>query len=308
MDLTLFERKRLQLFAANGFAGESRRLVDRDGRETYMIVYGEGSHPTILLHGGLSEAGEWCLLAGRIPGRIIIPDRPGCGLSYRIDYRHVDFRTDATDWLLNLMDGLAADQADLIANSMGGFFAMAFATAHPNRVRRLVLVGAPAGLDTEIPLFPRLWGNPVIGPIVGKLVAKMKSPEALRRRVFPTLVAHPEKVPNEYLEVALAAQKLPGAGVAAHTMLSAALTMRGWRRELMMRDDLAKLRLPTLFIWGDKDAFAPPSSGKDMVAKMADARIEIIADAGHKPYFDQPAATAALINPFLQENRPHEVA
>ncbi len=299
MDLQTFERKRLQLFRDNDFVGDSQRVTDRDGRSTYLIGRGEGQHPTILLHGGLSEASIWCLLAERIPGNVIIPDRPGCGLSYRIDYRGLDYRMAAADWLLDLADGLDADQVDLVASSMGGFFAMAFATRHPDRVRRLVLVGAPAGLDTEIPLFPRLWGNPIIGSVIGKLVAKMKSPEELRKRVFPLLVAHPENLRLEFLEIGFAAQKLPGAGVAAHTMLRSALTMRGWRRQLMMRDDLAKLTVPTLFAWGDKDAFAPPSSGEDMVGRMADAKIEIIEDAGHLPFLDRPAAIAAIINPFL---------
>ncbi len=299
MDLQTFERKRLQLFRDNDFAGDSQRVTDRDGRSTYLIGRGEGQRPTILLHGGLSEASIWCLLAGRIPGHVVVPDRPGCGLSYRIDYRRIDYRMAAADWLLDLVDGLDADQVDLVASSMGGFFAMTFATRHPDRVRRLVLVGAPAGLDTEIPFFPRLWGNPIIGSVIGKLVAKTKSPEAMRKRVFPLLVAHPENLPREFIEIALAAQKLPGAGVAAHTMLRSVLTMRGWRRHLMMRDDLAKLPVPTLFVWGDKDAFAPPSSGEDMVARMANAKFEIIEDAGHLPYLDQPAAIAAIINPFL---------
>jgi pimeloyl-ACP methyl ester carboxylesterase len=299
MDLQTFERKRLQLFRDNGFAGESQRVTDRDGRSTYLIGRGEGQRPTILLHGGLSEASIWCLLAERIPGRVIIPDRPGCGLSYRIDYRGLDYRMAAADWLLDLADGLDADQVDLVASSMGGFFAMAFATRHPERVRRLVLTGAPAGLDTELPLFPRLWGNPIIGSVIGKLAAKTKSPEDLRKRVFPLLVAHPESLSLEFLEIGLAALNLPGAGVAAHTMLRSVTTMRGWRRQLMMRDDLAKLPVPTLFVWGDKDAFAPPSSGEDMVARMANAEIEIIEDVGHLPFLDQPATIAAIINPFL---------
>ena len=299
MNLQTFERKRLQLFADNGFAGESRRVADRDGRDTYIIGGGEGRRPAILIHGGLAEASGWCLLAGQIPGRVIIPDRPGCGLSYRIDYRGLDYRKEAADWLLDLVNGLDADQVDLVGCSMGGYFAMAFATRHPDRVRRLVLAGAPAGLDAETPLFLRLCGNPIVGPIIGKLVAKMKTPEDLRKRVFPMLVAHPENVPLEFLEIGLAAQELPGADVAARTMLRSVTTMRGWRRELMMRDDLAKLPVPTLFAWGEKDAFAPPSSGENMVARMANAKIEIVEDAGHLPFVDQPAAVAAIINPFL---------
>lgn len=194
---------RLELFANNGFVGESRRVRNREGRETYLVSGGEGPRPTILLHGGLSETSEWCLLAGRIPGHIVIPDRPGCGLSYRIDHRHIDYRMAAADWLRDLIDGLDSDQVDLVGNSMGGFFAMAFATQHPDRVRRLVLVGAPAGLDRKIPLFLRLWGNPIIGSVIGKLAAKTKSPEVVRRRVSPMLVAHPENLPLEFLQVAL---------------------------------------------------------------------------------------------------------
>ena len=256
MDHSTFERRRLQLFADNGFAGASRRVTDRDGHTTYLIERGDGQHPTLLLHGGMAEASVWSLSAAPLDGHVIIPDRPGCGLSYRIDYRRTDFRMAAADWLLDLVDGVQADQVDLVGNSMGGYFAMAFATRYPDRARRLVLVGAPAGLDTEIPLLPRLWGNPIVGSVVSKIVAKIKSAEDLRKRVFPMLVAHPEALPLEFLEIALAAQKIFGAGVAAHTMLRSVLTMRGWRRHMLMRDALAELAVPSLFVWGDK-AFAP---------------------------------------------------
>ena len=33
----------------------------------------------VMIHGLLSEASEWSLLAGKLPGRVTIPDRPGCG-------------------------------------------------------------------------------------------------------------------------------------------------------------------------------------------------------------------------------------
>lgn len=147
--LSVFEEHRLALLARYGFEGESRWVVDREGRRTYAIVRGEGPCPTMLVHGGLSHAGEWHSLAGRLPGQVVIPDRPGCGLSYPIDYLGVDYRRAAADWLLDLADGIGSDQVDLVGNSMGGFFCIAI--AHPERVRRLVLVGAPAGLDRTLP-------------------------------------------------------------------------------------------------------------------------------------------------------------
>lgn len=294
MDLATFERQRLALFARHGFAGASRWIADREGRRTYIIGRGEGPCPTLLLHGGLSQASEWSLFAGRVPGHVIIPDRPGCGLSYPIDYRKTDYRKAAAVWLLDLVDGIDAEQVDLVGNSMGGFFAMAFAIAHPDRVRRLVLVGAPAGLDKALPLFIRLWGNPITGPVINKL--KITDPEVLRTRVFARLlVAHPETVPLDLLEMAIAAAAIPGADRTAYTMLRAVSTLHGWRRQLMMRDDLAKLTVPTLFLWGDKDAFAPPSSGQDMAARMRNARIEVIPDAGHLPHLDRPDTVARHI-------------
>jgi pimeloyl-ACP methyl ester carboxylesterase len=302
-ELLEFERERLALFARNGFEGQSRWVTDRDGRSTYVIGRGEGPCPAVLVHGGLSQASEWSSLAGRIPGYVIVPDRPGSGLSYQIDYRGVDYRKAAADWLLDLVDGIGADQVDLVGNSMGGFFATAFAIAHPDRVRRLVLVGAAAGVHEELPLFVRLWGNPITGPLIRRL--KITDPETLRTRVFSRLlVAQAETVPRDDLEIMVAAGAIPGTDRTAYTMLRAVTTLRGWRPRLMLRDDMAHLPVPTLFLWGDADAFAPPSRGQDMAARMPDARCEVVAGAGHLPHFDRLDTVAAAIVEFLAPDRP----
>lgn len=298
MDPETFERKRLELFELNGFKGRTRRIPDRLGREVYLIERAGRGPPTVLVHGGLSEVSMWALLAGKLPGHVIIPDRPGFGLSYQIDYSGVDFRGAAIDWLLDLLDGLEADEVDLVGNSIGGFFAILFALAHPQRVRRLVLIGAIPGLHQSLPLFPRLWGNPITGPLISRM--RISDPEVYRARVFGSiLVAQPEKVPSAMLELAVAATALPGVDRTSYTMLRAVSTLRGWRRQLMLRDEVQKLSVPVLFIWGDADAFAPPSVGQEMARKMSDARIEILPDAGHLAHVDRPDAVAALMREFL---------
>lgn len=306
--LDRFERDRLALFARYGFEGRSRWVSDREGRRTYVIGRGEGRCPTVLVHGGLSEASEWSLLAGRLPGHVVIPDRPGCGLSYRIDYRGVaDYREAAAAWLLDLADGVGAGQVDLVGNSMGGFFAMAFAIAYPDRVRRLVLVGYPAGLANQVPLFARLWGSPVTGPLISKL--KITDPETYRKQVFARLlVAHPETVPLDLLEMMVAAAALPGADRAAYTMLRAVTTLRGWRPKLMLRDGMASLPVPTLFLWGGADAFGLPPIGQGLAARMPDARFEVLPDTGHLPQIDRADTVASAIIGFLatQTQTSHE--
>jgi pimeloyl-ACP methyl ester carboxylesterase len=298
MDLATFERDRLALFARHDFDGVSRWVSDRLGRRTYLIERGDGHRPTILIHGGLSQASEWSLLAGRLPGRVIIPDRPGCGLSYRIDYGRVaDFRQAAVDWVLDLVDGIDVDRVDLVGNSLGGFFALAFALAHPERVHRLVAVGAAAGTHPEVPLFARLWGRPVIGPLIGRPIS---DPETFRRRVLARLlVAHPERVPRDFITIAIAAATIPGSDRAAHTMLRTVTTLRGFNPKLLLGDDLPGLQVPTLFLWGDADAFAPPSRGQEVAARMPDARFVVLPDTGHLPQVDEPAMVAAAIAGFL---------
>ncbi len=298
MDRATFEEKRVALFARHGFEGESHWITDDEGRKTYMLRRGEGPHPTVLVHGGLSEASEWSLMAGQLPGPIIIPDRPGFGLTYKVDYLGVDFRGSAAAWMRHLVDSLGAEQVDLIANSLGGFFSMAFALAHPDRVRRLVLAGAPAGLHKEIPWMLRLWGNPITGPLISR--QEIAEPEVFREQIFGRIVvAHPERVPLELLEIMVDAANLPGVDRSAYSLLRTVLTLRGWRPELMLRDEMARLPTPTLFIWGERDAFAPPVRGQTLASRMPAARLETIADAGHVVYLDEPERVAALAIEFL---------
>jgi pimeloyl-ACP methyl ester carboxylesterase len=68
---------------------------------------------------------------------------------------------------------------------MGGLFAMAFATAHPERVRLLGLLGASPGLDRAFPLFLRRYANPIIGRVIALM--DLLDPETLRTRAFSAL-------------------------------------------------------------------------------------------------------------------------
>jgi pimeloyl-ACP methyl ester carboxylesterase len=103
----------------------------------------------VLVHGGVGNTIEWAEIAGRLDGPVVIPDRPGFGLSDPHNYHLVDFRVDAGRWLLELVDGLGAQQIDLVGNSMGGFFAIAFGSylAHPDRLPTDLLEVALAGIN-----------------------------------------------------------------------------------------------------------------------------------------------------------------
>jgi pimeloyl-ACP methyl ester carboxylesterase len=78
-------------------------------------------------------------------------------------------------------------------------------------------------------------------------------------------VAHPERIPVDVLEVALAGMALPGTQLTTQTMLHAVTTFRGMRPELAVQDDMARLHVPILFAWGEKDRIAPAAIGQDLI-------------------------------------------
>ena len=266
-------------------AGEGRWIPDRAGRETYALVSGDGPCPTILVHGGVGNTIEWAEIAARLDRPVVIADRPGFGLSHAHDYHRVDYRADAVRWLLELADGLGAEQIDLVGNSMGGFFAIAFAAAHPERVRRLILSGSPGGVFPRLGLFLQLWATPGIGALISRI--KFRDTETLRKRAFGGILVHPDRLPTDLLEVALAGINLPGTAETNRAILQNVANFRGWRPEMRLDDPLAALEVPTLFAWGAKDQLAPADVGRDLAQWMSNAKLAVIEDAGHIPHIDQ---------------------
>jgi len=107
-------------------------------------TWGEGE-PVLMLHGG---SGSWTHWLRNIPAiveagrKAVVPDLPGFGES-----AHPPGGGDADAVVAPLLEGLDAlmgeRPVDLVAFSFGALVAALLATQHPQRVSRLVLVGAP---------------------------------------------------------------------------------------------------------------------------------------------------------------------
>jgi len=67
-----------------------------------------------------------------------------------------------------------------------------------------------------------------------------------------------------------------------------------------LRDRLKDVFIPTLVLWGAADGVVTPAYGRAYAAAFADAQFEMIERAGHLPHVEQPAATYALIDQFMQ--------
>jgi pimeloyl-ACP methyl ester carboxylesterase len=215
-------------------------------------------------------------------------------------YRDVPLRVHAVNFVLSTMDALGLKTANLVGNSMGGYFALVFALAHPERVKRLVTVGEPAGSSATIPLGNRLLAMRGLNGLMYATVMKPGA-SATYEGFKRILVAHPERLPAAYLDCCTTASEIPGATESWLTLLEDC-HITGGRSTLTysLRPELPKLSMPTLLIWGDKDSFGPPSLAKELAQSMPQGRAEVVPDAGHLAWLDQPDIVASLITDFLR--------
>ncbi|SDQ62533.1 alpha/beta fold hydrolase [Quadrisphaera sp. DSM 44207] len=70
-----------------------------------------------------------------------------------------------------------------------------------------------------------------------------------------------------------------------------------WDASLLHR--LAAVRVPVLVVWGERDPVVPPAYGRAYADAFADARFTVVPGARHLPTSEAPAATFAVIDPFL---------
>jgi pimeloyl-ACP methyl ester carboxylesterase len=296
-----FEHHRLELFKAHGFEASAAWFSHSVGHRTAAVVGGEGERPVLLIHGVLNDAGEWALIAGNLSGRLLIPDWPGCGLSDPVPIRSVGFRRFGVEWLTGLVDALGAEQVDIVGSSMGGYLGCVFALAQPERVRRLVQIGSEFGLVGGAPAIFRLFATPGLGTFM--LSRQPKDAEANRKQVFSHLVRYPDRIPVDMLEHDLAVMALPGAVDSATDCLRALVhPVTGTRRSVMIRDELANLKVPTLYLWGAKDNFLRADKARQAFEQATAISLRIVEDGGHLLTWEAPNLVASAIAEFLRSS------
>ena len=269
--------------------GLEARYETVDGHRLRYVRAGHGP-AVVLVHGFGSSLYAW---KDVIPGlardhEVVALDLPGFGLSDQPADLSVDALPRA---VLGLMDRLSIARAALVGNSLGGGVCAMAAGAHPDRVSALVLVDA-AGYDlgpSEQPAIVRLTMGPA-GSLVSLLPGKRLVVESALRQVFhdPSLVT-PERV-AEYLQSATR----PGTFASIRSLGESLQDRRS-----VVQDALARVRAPTLVIWGGDDRWIPLAHADRFTAAVAGARKVVIDDCGHVPQEEKPEVVLTLLREFL---------
>lgn len=307
MSDTLIRQAELAAYRLEGPVPRARTIRISDGissLDVRVMEFGEpGDLPSVLLLHGIGSATVMAApllpaLAGR---HVVALDWPGHGLSgdVRVN-RHRGVRPFATAVFESVMDALGLDAVDVVAHSMGGQFALYAAIDLPERLRRLVLLGAPGAGFVGVRPIPvmRVMSVPGLGR---PLLSLPMTDQAFRQTIIMSLGKGVVETlsPEVYAAAKLVGGRRANApGIASYFR---ALLEPGGR----VRPDVAipvaelkDLQLPVLLVWGSRDVFLAPDAGRDSIAAIPDARL-LEVDAGHAPWLEHGDAVRTAVADFL---------
>lgn len=280
-------------------AGAESRFIRAQSARIHVIEAGEG--PAIVhLHGNnTSSLSHLMLLEHMTAVHSFLVDRPGLGLSDPVHVPREAFRQGAVQFVDDVLDELRLESAVLAGASGGGTWAVWYALARPDRVAGLVMLGAvPLLPGARIPLGFRLMATPLLGTLLGRAV---KPNRRMLLRLMSsmgegdTILRHPS-----LLGSLVEAARDPVAVAANVAEVQAVLSPLGTRHATrIQRNDLRRLAVPTLMIWGDHDPVMRVADAQAVAALIPHARLEVL-PAGHVPQLGNPERVAALLEDFTR--------
>jgi pimeloyl-ACP methyl ester carboxylesterase len=236
----------------------------------------------VLVHGIGSSSASWLFQLEGLKGyRLIAWDAPGYGESDFLNKQEPD-AGDYGEALRLFIDSLLLKDVVLVANSLGGLMAGAYARRHPDRVRAMMLISPAGGYGNASPVERH-----------EKLASRLKQldelgPEGMAEKRSPTLVG--PAAPAIALEVVRWSQRRirpAGYRQAAHCLANGKLV-----------DDAVHFRKPVLVVCGTEDTITPEAGCRAVARAFPKGEYRSLQGLGHVAHIEDPAKLNAMIADF----------
>jgi pimeloyl-ACP methyl ester carboxylesterase len=261
------------------------------GRKVAVLESGSGA-PLLYLHGFAdvhSVKESWMPFHERLAkqARVIAPAHPGCAQSD--ENKDVDAIEDVVFHYLEVLDALKLTRFDLVGSCVGGWIAAELAARHPEKIRKLVLIGA-TGLFVQGALIGDVFmmaqperGSSYAG-LRTMLFAGADQPRALE--LFPDGMGDIEEELRRYQMLRLGSRigfKPP------------------YFYNYSLRNRLHRISSPALVIWGEKDNMVPRAHAEAYAKLIPDAKLSVVSGAGHSVHVEEPEKAAKMVAEFLTQ-------
>lgn len=251
----------------------------------------------LLIHGSGPGVTAWANWRGVIPAlsqraRVIAPDMLGFGYTRFPAGRALDPAT-WVDSLVRLLDALKIEKVSVVGNSFGGAIALALAHAHPQRVRKLVLMGS-AGISFPItPGLEKVWGY---------------QPSLAAMRELMEVFAYDHGLINDDLVRMRHAASTRDDVQARFERLFPAPRQQGVEKLALPEDAVRALIQPALVIHGREDQVIPLEVSERLLRLLPNAQLHVFGGCGHWVQIEKAAAFTRLLVDFLIDGDTGEKA
>ncbi len=245
---------------------------------TLVLVRGGSGRPLLMFHDELGYPGwmQWNEELAK-EREFIIPLQPGFGKTPKIDW--IRSYRDLGGFYARVLREMNLDPIDVLGFSAGGFIAAEMAASDPKIFSRMVLV-APMGLKPDegeirdiFPLTIRSYLRSTVAdpttPEFGKIYGGEMTPEQFEAfedaRTETARIGWEPYMHNPSLSYLLAGVK----------------------------------KMPTLLIWGTKDAIVPKGCVKAYQKAIAGAQVAEITGVGHRPEIENSGEFVRIVKAFL---------
>lgn len=185
-------------------------------------------------------------------------------------------------------DDLPAD-AIVCGWSLGAITALQWALAQPERIARLVLIGATPRF-VQAPDWPHAQPPALLEEFSAAVAA---NPRAALRRFAALLNQGDEQARRLTRELAALIDENQ-----SPTTLAAGLATL---RDTDLRKDVSRVHQPILLLHGAHDALMPLAAAEWLAQHLPNARLEVFPGAAHAPFLAQPERCANLLARFAHE-------
>jgi 2-hydroxy-6-oxonona-2,4-dienedioate hydrolase len=304
VDASRYRAAEQRLWASVGVSAEERTVtLTRRGVDVRIQELGEGE-PILFIHGGPNAGATWAGVAAGLTGyRRLLLDRPGTGLSAAIRIGPENLAEVAATFVPDVLDALGLDRAHVVGSSFGGFLALRSAAEAPERFGRLVQMACPAGAPgMRMPGFMKAMVTPGVGRLITALPPNERAARMIFRQIGHGKSLDAGRIPTVFLDWYHAMQRHTDTMANEARMIRSLASVRaGWHPALSLDEDLlGRITTPTYYFWGADDPFGGLDVARQLVASMPAAELEMVPDAGHLPWLDDPARAAVAVASFLQ--------
>lgn len=258
--------------------------ITTDQGIVHYEVYGRG-RPVILLHGYLGSWGLWqdtMAYLGRYY-RTYALDFWGFGES---DTKQTETYVveDFVKMVDQFMEQLGITQAPLVGHSMGGTVSLMTAIQYPHRVKKVVIIGSPIS-GSSLSILLKLFGMRPIGWVVYHNLWAFKLSYRLLAPFYSSDKGWSQMMDRDV----------------SRTKLEAFFLSIGSLRRTDVRQELQKIKVPVMGMYGPKDIVVHPKQWKPLQSGVPHARIEIFPNAGHFIMLDEPQNFKETLRSFLDD-------